>query len=70
MSNIIQTRPHYRLRLSNTERFPVISPRLKSAEDGRRCYRFVSVWCALCVGVQSPAMRGSSDLIELNGDDW
>jgi hypothetical protein len=31
VSNIIQTRPHNRLRLSNTERFPVISPRLKSA---------------------------------------
>jgi hypothetical protein len=29
----------------------------------------VSVWCTLCVCVQSPALRGSSALIELNGDD-
>jgi hypothetical protein len=31
MSNIIQTRPHNRLRLSNAARFPVTNPRLKSA---------------------------------------
>ena len=38
MSNIIQTRPHNRLRLSNTARFPVTSPRLKErARDTRRC---------------------------------
>jgi hypothetical protein len=47
MSNIIQTRPHNRLRLSNTERFRVISPRLKSAR-GRSPMLSVRV-CLVCV---------------------
>ena len=47
MSNIIQTRPHNRLRLRNTERFPVISPRLKSAR-GRSPMLSVRV-CPVCV---------------------
>src|SRR6266403_3064368 len=66
MSNIIQTRPHNRLRLiAIPSAFQSSAPDSRAPEDARRCYRFVSVWCALCVGVQSPAMRGSSDLIEL-----
>src|SRR6266404_9745395 len=70
MSNIIQTRPHNRLRLiAIPSAFQSSAPDSRAPEDGRRCYRFVPVWCALCVGVQSPAMRGSSELIELNGDD-
>jgi hypothetical protein len=58
MSNIIQTRPHNRLRLSNAARFPVTSPRRKSA---RGTLADVSVRvCLVCVGVQSPVMlRGS-----------
>ena len=35
MSNLIQTRTGDRLTLTNTERFPVISPQLKSARMSR-----------------------------------
>jgi hypothetical protein len=62
MSNIIQTRLHNRLRLSNTARFPVTTPRLKSARGRRSPMLSVRV-CLVCVmsqGVQSPALRGSS----------
>ena len=67
MSNIIQTRPHNRLRLTNTERFSSHQP--PTHERPRTLADVIGSCLALCVGVQGPAMRGSSDPIELNGDD-